>query len=282
MKRIFLSSAAAVTVAVLMSGCSGGAGASAPESAASGPKALLKAGEFSVCMTPQYKPLEFYKDGNTGTQPIGFDADAAVALAESWGVEAKFSDVAFDGLMPALQASRCDVVWSGLYVNDARRQVADAVPYLKTGSVIIAPQGSNIKSVDDLAGKTIAVLAGGAYEANLKDLSNTLKSKGLEDLVQQSYPQNTQTTAAVTNGKADALIDTDVSVGEIVEKTGGKLQAVPGIFETDAVFGVYAKKGSALTEEIRTGLKKLSDEGKLAEIAKTYGLDPTRLTDAGK
>ncbi|MEW1810778.1 transporter substrate-binding domain-containing protein [Pseudarthrobacter phenanthrenivorans] len=280
MKKFVFGSVAAAAV-VALTACSGGAGASSSESAI-GPNGLLKSGELSVCMTPQYKPMEFYKDGKTGTQPIGFDADAAVALADSWGVKARFSDVAFDGLMPALQAGRCDVVWSGLYVNEARQQVADAVPYLKTGSVIIAPKDSNIKSAEDLAGKTVAVLAGGAYESNLKELSTALKSKGLPDLIQQSYPQNTQTSAAVTNGKADALIDTDVSVGEIVEKTGGNLQPVPGIFEADAVFGVYVKKGSPLTAEVRNGLKKLATEGKLAEIAKNYALDASRLTDSAK
>jgi polar amino acid transport system substrate-binding protein len=60
------------------------------------------------------------------------------------------------------------------------------------------------------------------------------------------------------------------------------LQSVPGIFEADAVFGVYVKKGSPLTAEVRNGLKKLATEGKLAEIAKNYALDASRLTDSAK
>jgi polar amino acid transport system substrate-binding protein len=142
----------------------------------------------------------------------------------------------------------------------------------------VVPTGSDaIKSIDDLSGKTLAVLAGGANEETLKRISAEFEAAGKPGVKIQSYPQNMQTAAAVFNGKADALIETDISAVDVVQKSGGKLEAGPKVFDADTEFAVYTAKNSDLTKDVKAGLKALYDNGTMAKIAEKYSLDSSRI-----
>ena len=251
---------------------SGGTGSSAPASA---PVGLHNSGTLAVCIDPEYPPLEYVQNGKT----VGFDADGARALGDYWGVKTTLVNTAFQGLVPALKAKRCDVMWSGLYISPDRLKVADAAGVLKTGPglIINAAETGQIKTKADLAGKTVAVQAGGTNEKIIRALSDELKKAGKMPITVQAYPQTAPTVAAVTGGKADALIETDVALPGIVKKSNGKLVVVPNIFNTSTVFGVFTDKGSPVSAATKTAITALLKNGKLASIAKTYGLDPAKL-----
>ncbi|UYP20225.1 ABC transporter substrate-binding protein [Rhodococcus sp. Z13] len=267
--------AAASGLALLVSAC--GSGSEGTEADGNAPAGLARAGEVTFCTDPEYPPMEYYAEGDTGT-PIGFDSDGAKALAELWGVEAKWQITAFDGLMPGLQAGRCDILWTALYMSPERLEVADATAFLETGPGLIVRSGdTSITSSEDLAGKTVAVQGGGSNELTIKALSDELEAQGLPGITVQAYPKTAETVAAVTNGKADALIETDVAVVEMVNKSGGALEAVPDIFPADTKFGVFTKKDSPLSPAVADGIRTLVENGTLQEIAVEYGLDPSRV-----
>ncbi|WP_111767492.1 transporter substrate-binding domain-containing protein [Nakamurella deserti] len=254
-----------------------GSASSGTAPAAAAPTGLIDSASLSVCIDPEYAPLEYF-EGTDTSNPVGFDADSARALGALWGVETTWQITSFDGLMPALQAQRCDIVWSGLYTSAERLAVADAAPYLKTGpGLLVAAGTTDITDADSLSGKTVAVQGGGANEATLQTLSDEFTAAGKEPITIQPYPKVAETVAAVTNGKAQALIETDVAVGDIVAKSGGALAAVAGVFPTETEFGVFTTKGSALTPSVAAGIKTLASDGTLATIATTYGLDPTKI-----
>lgn len=271
--------ALATTAAFLLAATIAACGSSTDETAASGkaPAGLLRSGQLSVCTDPEYPPMEYFKDGDT-SNPVGFDADGARALADLWGLEVTWQNVAFDGLMPALQAKRCDILWSALYLSPERLEVADGTPFMETGPGLIVPTGStDITSTDDLAGKTVAVQGGGSNEKTLQMLSAKFTSEGKPAITIAAYPKTAETVAAVTNGKADALIETDVAIVDMVDKSEGRLKAVPNAFPADTKFGVFTRKGSTLSPAVATGLKELDSNGTLAKLATKYGLDPKRI-----
>lgn len=274
MKKLGLV-AMATGVVLLIAGCGSGSQGSAASGAA--PAGLIRGGELRICTDPEYAPMEYFENGNT-TTPVGFDSDAARAVAELWQVETSWQITSFDGLMPALQAQRCDVLWSALYVSPERTAVADAAPFLATGPGLIVRSGeTRIATADDLSGKTIAVQGGGANEKTLQQLSERFNAAGKPTITIQAYPKTAETVAAVTNGKADALIETDVAVVDMVAKSGGALRAVPGVFTAETAFGVFTKKGSPLSGPVAAAVRTLTDNGTLAKIATKYGLDPARI-----
>ena len=78
--------------------------------------------------------------------------DSAKAVVKLWGLQIQVRNTTFQTLIPDLQANRCDIVWTALFVNAKRLAVAEAVPYLTTGHEVLVPTGNpeNIKTLDDL------------------------------------------------------------------------------------------------------------------------------------
>jgi polar amino acid transport system substrate-binding protein len=244
------------------------------------PAGLISAGQLKICIDPEYAPLEYFSNGSSG-DIIGFDADGARALASYWGVQAQFQQTAFDGLMPALQAKRCDVMWSGLYTSADRLKVADAAAYLSTGPemVVNVKNKDQIKTAMDLCGKTIAAQSGGTNSKEAKNLGTACTAAGKPDVTVSEYPQTAQTVLAVTNGKADALVETDVAIPGMVAKSNGQLVEVDGIFPTSTKtdFGVFTIKDGPLSAPVQKAVKALISNGTLAEVAKKYNLNPDKL-----
>src|SRR5437016_616854 len=149
--------AATAAVAALLAGCASSgaattgptqAGATTPPVSAAPtatpiapPTSLIAAGKLEDCVDIEYPPMEYFPstDITDANASVGFDVDAARAVAGKLGLTIDVRNTAFDALIPDLQAARCDIVWSALYVSDKRLAVADAAPYMSTGHVIMVP-----------------------------------------------------------------------------------------------------------------------------------------------
>lgn len=273
--RLTWGACAAAAITALVSACGGSGGTTEAEGDA--PAGLIRSGELSICIDPEYPPMEYLEGGDT-SNPIGFDADSARALGDLWGVNTSFMATSFDGLIPALTAQRCDITWSALYVSKERTAVADAAPYVNTGpGLLVRADDTSITTADDLSGKTVAVQGGGSNEMMLQELSDKFTAAGRPGITIQAYPKTAETVAAVTNAKADALIETDVAVVDMVDKSIGALVEVPDVFPTETVFGAFTRKDSELSPAGAEGITTLIDNGTLAGIAEQYGLDPSSL-----
>ncbi|BBH68385.1 ABC transporter substrate-binding protein [Actinoplanes sp. OR16] len=281
MKRYFVAAAVAATllgVSACGSGSSDSTGASeaatAVKAQATAPEGLVKAGTLTVCIDPEYAPLEYYENGTSG-DIIGFDADAARALAGYWGLEFATQVTTFEGLQPGLTSKRCDIIPGGLYMSEERTAVLDGVAYMQTGPALIV--GTSVKTdpaaEKDLCGLT---LVGQNASENLTEAKRIATACGSGTSV-QNYPKTSDTVLAVMNGKADALIETDVAAVDIVKKSSGKLRLINGFFPPSTKFGMFANKDATITAPLSEALKALYTDGTLGKIATTYGLSTESL-----
>ena len=245
---------------------------------------LVTKGTLTNCIDPEYPPMEYFSNGSSG-KIIGFDADSAAALAKELGLKIKQLNTSFDGLIPALNAGRCDIVWTALYLSNKRLAVADGVPYLETGPGVVVAKG-NPKKISDisfsLCGTRIAVQGASANEGLVKAQDKICKDTGKKSIAISSYPKVAETVAALLNGKVDGIVETDVACGDIVNKNANKLEVAKGYFLGDVSFAAYMNKGSALTPAVKKAVEKLISNGTLAKIAKKYNLDPEKLTTVGE
>jgi polar amino acid transport system substrate-binding protein len=245
---------------------------------------LVTKGTLTNCIDAEYPPMEYFSNGTSG-KIIGFDADASAAVAKELGLKIKQLNTAFDGLIPALTAGRCDIVWTALYLSNKRLAVADGVPYLETGPGVVVAKG-NPKNITDisftLCGTRIAVQGASANENLVKAQDKICKDTGKKSIAISSYPKVAETVAALLNGKVDGIVETDVACGDIVNKNAKKLEVAKGYFLGDVSFASYIKKGSDLTPAVKKAVEKLISNGTLAKIAKKYNLDPEKLTTVGE
>src|SRR5919198_6766370 len=182
----------------------------------------------------------------------GFDIDMASALAKTFGETSKPLKTAFPGLIPALNAKKCDAVISGIFITPDRVKQAGAVPYMETHRVFIVKAGNpkHVTGPNSLKGLKVVVQAGTKYEEYLK----ALKAKLGFSL--QSYPGDNDAVAQVLLGRADAQLTQDTSFAFQAKAHPGKI-AVAYTFPAKDTFGIYYRKGDAIGTQIKSGFAKL-------------------------
>lgn len=280
MKKSLFILAAAATMTLALSACSGGATEPASDGAASAnePEGLVNAGTLTACIDPEYAPLEYYAD-STGGDIIGFDADGIRALADHWGIDYKFEVTSFDGLMPGLQSGKCDVIFGGLYMSEDRLKIADAAPIMNAGPAVLAtPEtAKTISKPEDLCGLRVVSQAASANAASIVALSEKCVADGKDPIATAEYPKVSETVLAVLNGKADALVETNVAAAYMVTQNEGKLAEAAGVFPPDTTFGAFTKLDNPFSAALATAIEELRADGTLAKIAADYNLDESIL-----
>ncbi len=115
-----------------------------------------------LCLIPQCKRSDALIIGTDATYPpfefksetgelAGVSIDMGKALGEYLGRPVEFRNIAFDGLITALQTRSIDIIISSMTANDERRKSLNfSAPYVTTGICLLLPKNSSIAKVDDL------------------------------------------------------------------------------------------------------------------------------------
>jgi polar amino acid transport system substrate-binding protein len=113
-----------------------------------------------VGMELAYPPFETTDASN---QPTGISVDFAKALGAELGREVTIEDVAWSGLIPALQTKKVDLIISSMTITEERRQSIDfSVPYAQSNLALLIAKDSPVRSYADLdqSGRILAVKKG--------------------------------------------------------------------------------------------------------------------------
>jgi polar amino acid transport system substrate-binding protein len=235
------------------------------------PGDLINEGEFRVCTDPSYPPLESFDENG---DYIGFDIDTATAVAEIWGVEPVFQETSFAGILPALDSGRCDVAWSGLFLDPERTKTFSAVPLQETASVIMVVAGNpeDISSPEDLAGKTVVSQTGSNLLRLAQQISDDNEANGLEASNVQGYDKFNDAIQQLASGRADAAITQDIDVAAREQQQPGNFE-IAYTFPDAETFGVYYRPDSPeIGEKLYEALSELDKSGQLQEFAEASAM----------
>ena len=291
--------AALPAVALIVAACNGGGASDAPTDAGGSPPAtqgaptadatpvtiapptdLITAGTLTDCVDIEYPPMEFFPpDVTDPNQAIGFDVDAARAVADRLGLQLEVRNTAFDALIPDLQAGRCDIVWSALYVSESRLEVADAVPYMATGQVVMVAIGNaaGITQESDLCGKTISIQGEGLVQERAEAASAACEDAGSDPIDIEAYGTVAEELQQIVTGRVDAVWETDTAVSNFILEHPNEYEVAYALPRDDN-YGVYYEKGNTnVGDALTAAIAALKDDGTLATIAQTYAMDPAIL-----
>lgn len=257
------------------------AAAISPASHAAEKPSFVSGGSFNVCSDPTFPPLEFFeKSGDR--EPSGFDADLIRAIAKTWGVPARFIVTEFTGLLPGLDAKRCDVVISGALITPERTKKLNAVPYLASATVVFGGGKSEpLSKLEDLSGKVVAVQSGTRYVAIMEKLNTELKAAGKTEATIQTYPKGSDVAQQVLVGRAAAGLSQDTEIAYRELQTPGQFKTLYSFPEKD-VFGAYLLPDAANKQALAAAIKSLKDDGTLKAISEKWKLDPANVEGAGE
>lgn len=238
-------------------------------------------GELSVCVDPTFPPLEFLEKAGDKV-PVGFDVDLANALAQQWEAKARFVAMDFNGLLPSLEAGRCDTIISGAYITPEREQKFDAVGYLQTNVVLIGkPEAEVLPNTEALAGKTVAVQSGTDFVARLEAVQTELVGKGLSEMRIQQYPKQTDALQQLLVGRADLVVtqDTEVAYREI--QSPGEFNILFSFPESE-IYAAFFRKSPDDKQRFSDAIATLKASGALLELVRKWKLPEDRIDTIGE
>jgi L-cystine transport system substrate-binding protein len=258
----------AVTLFSSLTGCSNNA-ASKNTAAASAPK--VKAETVIVGTEGAYPPYNYVDDSGKAD---GYDMAVVRALDDLIPeVEFKFQPTAWDSIFVALESGKFDIIASEIAKNPSREQKYQFsdLPYsYSTNSIIYKGGRTDIKSLKDLYGKTVAVGVGSNNTTWLenynKQNNNPIKLKYYDGDVSVMLQD-------IVAGRVDATINSEVTTQLIAKKQSLNLgYALAPELGIQPVYFLFAKNdnGTKYKKLIDKALKTLSENGKLAEISKKY------------
>ena len=246
------SSAAASSVA------SSAAASSEAASAAATELTTVEAGKLTMATNAAFPPYEMTTDAG---EFEGIDIETAQAIADKLGLELQIDDMDFDAALLSVQQGKADIVMAGVTVTDERKAVMDFSDNYATGiQSIIVPEGSDIASPDDLAGKKIGTQRGTTGYIYCSD------DFGDESVV--AYDDGLTAVQALNNGQVDAVVIDNAPAKEFVAANPGLVILDTSYAEEDYAIGVA--KGSSLKDAVNAALEELKADGTLQSIVDKY------------
>ena len=214
-----------------------------------------------------FPPYEYMDENN---EVAGIDAEIAAAIADKLGMELDITDMAFESLIPALQAGTIDIVLAGMTVDPERAEQVNFTDTYATGvQVVIVPENSDIAPVEneegamevDLTGKTIGVQTGTTGDLYCTDDYG-------QEFVKQ-FDNGPLAVAALMNGQVDCVvIDNEPAKNYVAANEG--LTILDTAFANEDYAAAIAKDNTELFEQVNTAIQELKADGTIQTIIEKY------------
>ena len=217
---------------------------------------LLKPGTLTVGSDIPYPPFE------QGDPPDyeGFDIDLINAIADKMGLETSIQDKPFNLLLSG-GGGQIDMAIAATTITAERAKKVDFTdPYYNASQGLLVPSGSDIQSVDDLAGKIVGAQDGTTGETYANDNTDAAEVR--------PFPQTDDAYNALKTGQVDAVLN-DLTAVQAAAKQLGGLEVVQD-FPTDEQYGMYAQKGSPIIAALNEALQQVKDDGTLTDLYQQY------------
>lgn len=216
-------------------------------------------GKLHMATNAAFPPYEMVADDGSFE---GIDVEIAGKIAEKLGLELVVDDMDFGSVITSVQAGKSDIAMAGLTVTDERKQNVDFTDSYATGvQVVIVPEDSDIKTIDDLQGKLIGCQESTTGYAYCSDDYG-------EDMV-TAFPSGANAVQALLTGKIDAVvIDKQPAEAYVAQNEGLKILDTEYVTE-DYAIGV-SKDNAALRDAVNNALKELIDDGTVQSILDKY------------
>ncbi len=226
--------------------------------------------KFTVGFDAEYPPYGYLDEKSN--EYVGFDLDLAQAVCDMEGWELVKSPISWDAKDMELKSGSIDCIWSGFTINGRENDYEWSDPYINNTQVVVVSEKSGIKKLSDLKDKVVGVQAASAAEGLFKEEGAQEKLGKTFKKLSPFSDYNTAFTE-LQAGSIDALA-IDVGVAKYQLESRGKGYLILEENLNSEQYGIGFLKGNTeLRDKINEDLKKLNDQGTVAELAQKYSID---------
>jgi len=243
------------------------------------PDAIKSSGVIHAVIDPGF-PVNNYYDTD-GKTVIGVSPDLLEAVGQVLGVKIQISTAKLATIIPALQAGRFDMAGMVLTDSAAREAQVDLIDFEQAGQELLVQKGnpSQLSTMEDTCGHTIAVAEGGHPVALLTKQSASCTAAGKKAVTIKQFPDVNQAILAVQNNRADATItDFTKSAYEVGHSKGTLEQAGDPFAPSKAGWAV--PKNSPLTPALSDAIDALIQDGTYASILAKWQIAQAKVSKA--
>jgi polar amino acid transport system substrate-binding protein len=225
--------------------------------------------KFGVAAEP-YPPFTVKDASGKWT---GWEVDMRDAVCKQMNVKCEWVETAWDGIIPALQAKKFDVIWSSMSITDERKKTIDFTSkYYNTPASVIGAKDQNF--TPDAAGLKGKIIGVQVSTIHLDYVNKYFKDGAKEVKTYQTQDEANQDLAA---GRIDAIMADSITLLAFLDTDAGKAccKMIGNVADDPAILGMgvgggVRKDDTALRDKISAAIKAVRDSGEYAAITKKY------------
>lgn len=206
----------------------------------------------------EFEPFEYREGGNI----VGFDIELIGEISKLIKKDIEVEDMAFDGLLPALQTKKIDLIIAGMTATEERKKFVNfSESYYKSQQAIVVNKDENgINNFDNLIGKEVGVVLGYTGDIIVSEITNVKV---------QRYNATSEAIMALKSKKVQAVV-LDYEPAKNYSAQNPELKLI----ETDSQSEEYAiairKEDTQLLNDINKALATLKENGTYDALLNKY------------
>ena len=210
----------------------------------------------------------------------GIDVELAKEAFQRLGYQPKFENIVWEDKDELLADGTVDCLWSSYSMNGREDKYQWAGPYMYSRQMVVVRAESEIRTLQDLKGKRIAVQATTkAEDLFLHNIESDLPQA--EQVNCFSSPN--ELYAALRKNYADAIAGHEAMLGSLIQDGKGAYRMLEeSPYKSE--LGIAFKKGTheELAEKLTETLTEMQSEGITEKIVTKYGLDADETLPGGE
>ncbi|HWT27436.1 MAG TPA: amino acid ABC transporter substrate-binding protein, partial [Mobilitalea sp.] len=231
-------------------------------------------GKLILGLDDSFPPMGFRDDSNN---IVGFDIDLAKEVAKKLGVELVLQPISWDAKDTELSTKNIDCIWNGFSITPEReKNLTMSMPYMENKIALVVKNNSDIQSMADMKGKSLAVQSGSSAEEALNSDAN----KAFKDSIGQVNGFSDYETALMDleTGNSEAVLMDSVVANYMITESGKDYKVLDGSLVAEQYAIGFRKGDVALSDAVNNALKELKADGTVAKIStQWFGSDLTTI-----
>ena len=221
---------------------------------------ITKAGELKVGIFEDFPP---FSSAGTDLVSQGYDIDVINALAKALGVKPKLTGITGQNRIPSLTEHKLNLLVSVGVSDERKKVVAFTAPYAPYSIDVMGPSALAVKTVADLAGKTVAVNRG-----TLEDTSLTAVAPKTTDI--QRFNDYNGVISAFLSGQVQLMVvGNDVGASVLAKHPDIKPESKFQLLNSPSAMAIN-KGEDRLLAKLDETLAKMKKDGTLDSISKKW------------
>lgn len=237
---------------------------------------ILDREKFILGLDDTFPPMGFRDDANN---IVGFDIDLAQAVCDKLGVELVLQPVDWTAKEQELATKNIDAIWNGFSITEERiTNLTMSDSYMENTISLVVARNGEIASMEDMAGKRLAVQSGSSAQEALDSEAN----KEFKDSVGKINEFASYVTALMDleTGNSDAVLMDSVVANYMINNAGKDFAVLEESLVAEEYAIGFRKGDQALCDAVNNALKELKTDKTMDTIAtKWFGSDITTIEE---